>query len=92
MRLRFLDAQTNDAAFVGRQLRTGWRLMRASAKANHATFLTMSGAMTPAGLHRSCIVPMVQKGLVDVLTVLARSGKVVQARVDAADGNWLGGS
>ena len=33
-----------------------------------------------------------EKGLVYVLTVLARSGKVTQARVDAADGHWLGGS
>ena len=32
------------------------------------------------------------KGLVYVLTVLSRSGKVVQARVDAVNGNWLGGS
>ena len=32
------------------------------------------------------------KGLVYVLTVLARNGKVTQARVDAADGQWLGGS
>ena len=32
------------------------------------------------------------KGLVYVLTVLARNGKVTQARVDASDGHWLGGS
>jgi uncharacterized membrane protein YkoI len=32
------------------------------------------------------------KGLVYVLTVLARNGKVTQARVDATDGHWLGGS
>ncbi len=32
------------------------------------------------------------KSLVYVLTVLSRSGKVLQARVDAADGHWLGGS
>jgi uncharacterized membrane protein YkoI len=31
------------------------------------------------------------KGLVYVLTVLARNGKVTQARVDAASGDWLGG-
>ena len=31
------------------------------------------------------------KGHVYVLTVLARNGKVTQARVDAADGHWLGG-
>jgi deoxyhypusine synthase len=34
----------------------------------HTVFLTVSGAMTPAGLHRSCLVPLVQRGLVDVLT------------------------
>jgi hypothetical protein len=34
----------------------------------------------------------VTKGLVYVLTVLARNGKVTQARVDASDGHWLGGS
>ena len=33
-----------------------------------------------------------ERGLVYVLTVLARDGKVLQARVDAADGDWLGGS
>jgi deoxyhypusine synthase len=55
-------------AFVGRQVRTGWQLMKRSITDNNAVFLTMSGAMTPAGLHRSCVVPMVQRGLVDVLT------------------------
>ena len=33
-----------------------------------------------------------EKGLVYVLTVLARNGKVMQARVDAANGHWLGAS
>jgi deoxyhypusine synthase len=55
-------------AFVGRQVRTAYQLMRRSIADDKAVFLTMSGAMTPAGLHRSCIVPMVQRGLVDVLT------------------------
>lgn len=55
-------------AFVGRQVRTAYRLMKKSIEANNAVFLTMSGAMTPAGLHRSCIVPMVQRGFIDVLT------------------------
>jgi uncharacterized membrane protein YkoI len=32
-----------------------------------------------------------EKGLVYVLTVLARDGKVTQAMVDAADGHWLDG-
>ncbi len=33
-----------------------------------------------------------ERGLVYVLTVLAHDGKVLQARVDAADGHWLDGS
>ncbi len=55
-------------AFVGRQLRTAYQLMDRCASDRHTVFLTMSGAMTPAGLHRSCLVPLVQAGLVDVLT------------------------
>lgn len=55
-------------AFVGRQVRTAYELMSRCATGEHAVFCTMSGAMTPAGLHRSCLVPMVQRGLVDVLT------------------------
>jgi deoxyhypusine synthase len=54
-------------AFVGRQVRTGWELMRKCAREGHAVFLTLSGAMTPAGLHRSCIIPLIEAGLVDVL-------------------------
>lgn len=55
-------------AFVGRQVRTAFDLMARSVSGGHAIFLTMSGAMTPAGLHRSCIVPLVQRGCIDVLT------------------------
>ncbi len=55
-------------AFVGRQVRTAYELMFRCATEGHTVFLTMSGAMTPAGLHRSCIVPLVQRGLVDVIT------------------------
>jgi deoxyhypusine synthase len=55
-------------AFVGRQVRTAYELMVRSLEGGHHVFLTMSGAMTPAGLHTSCIVPMVQAGMVDVLT------------------------
>lgn len=55
-------------AFVGRQVRTAFELMSRCASSDHVVFCTMSGAMTPAGLHRSCLVPLVQRGLVDVLT------------------------
>jgi deoxyhypusine synthase len=55
-------------AFVGRQLRTAWQLMHTCTTGNHGVFLTVSGAMTPAGLHASCLVPMVRAGFVDCLT------------------------
>jgi deoxyhypusine synthase len=57
-------------AFVGRQVRTGFELMRrcVTSPQRHAVFLTLSGAMTPAGLHRSVVVPLVQRGLIDALT------------------------
>ncbi len=55
-------------AFVGRQVREAHRLMRESTLGGNAVFATMSGAMTPAGLHRSCIVPLMERGLIDVLT------------------------
>lgn len=55
-------------AYVGRQVRTAYQLLRKAILDDHTVFLTVSGAMTPAGLHRSCLVPLVQRGLVDVLT------------------------
>jgi deoxyhypusine synthase len=55
-------------AFVGRQIRTAWQLMARSIEEDATVFATLSGAMTPAGLHQSCIVPMIQNGLIDVLT------------------------
>lgn len=57
-------------AFVGRQVRTGFELMRrcVSGAPRHTVFLTLAGAMTPAGLHRSVVVPLIQRGLVDCLT------------------------
>jgi deoxyhypusine synthase len=42
--------------------------MRASIERDSAVFLTMSGAMTPAGLHQSCIIPLIERGLVDCIT------------------------
>jgi uncharacterized membrane protein YkoI len=55
-------------------------------RAMHVVRARVAGEVVKARLCRQ------DKSLVYVLTVLSRSGKVVQARVDAADGNWLGGS
>jgi deoxyhypusine synthase len=55
-------------AYVGRQERTAFELMRRSSQDDTCTFMTMSGAMTPAGLHQSCVIPLIERGLVDCLT------------------------
>jgi deoxyhypusine synthase len=55
-------------AYVGRQERTAYELMRRSIETDCAVFLTFSGAMTPAGLHQSCLIPLVERGIVDCIT------------------------
>jgi deoxyhypusine synthase len=55
-------------AYVGRQERTAYELMRRSIEQDCAVFLTFSGAMTPAGLHQSCLIPLIDRGLIDCIT------------------------
>ena len=55
-------------AYVGRGLREAHRLMRTSIEEDHAVFATLSGAMTPAGMHQSCVIPMVERGFIQCLT------------------------
>jgi deoxyhypusine synthase len=55
-------------AYVGRQERTAFGLMQRSVHEDCAVFLTLSGAMTPAGLHQSCIIPLIERGVVDCIT------------------------
>jgi deoxyhypusine synthase len=55
-------------AYVGRQERTAFELMRRSVAEDCAIFMTLSGAMTPAGLHQSCLIPLIERGIVDCLT------------------------
>lgn len=55
-------------AYVGRQERTAYELMRRSVEENCSIFMTLSGAMTPAGLHQSCLIPLIERGLVSCLT------------------------
>jgi deoxyhypusine synthase len=55
-------------AYVGRQERTAYDLMRRSVDEDCAIFFTFSGAMTPAGLHQSCIIPLLERGLIDCIT------------------------
>ena len=55
-------------AYVGRQERTAFQLMKKSIVEGHAVFLTLSGAMTPAGLHQSCLIPLLERGVIDCIT------------------------
>ena len=55
------------------------------AKAMRVVKAKLGGEVVKARLCRQ------ERGFVYVLTVLARDGKVTQARVDAADGRWLDG-
>jgi uncharacterized membrane protein YkoI len=78
-----LTPQERDAAIAARKAVPLARVMRV-VKAK------VAGEVVNARLCRQ--ETGATKGLVYVLTVLARNGKVTQARVDAADGHWLGGS
>lgn len=55
-------------AYVGRQERTAYELMCRSIEEDATVFLTLSGAMTPAGLHQSCLIPLLERGIVSCLT------------------------
>ncbi len=55
-------------AYVGRQERTAFELMKRSVADDAAVFLTLSGAMTPAGLHQSCLIPLLERGIIDCIT------------------------
>jgi len=55
-------------AYVGRQERIAFELMRRSIEEDCSVFLTLSGAMTPAGLHQSCLIPLIERGIVSALT------------------------
>ncbi|HET9451755.1 MAG TPA: deoxyhypusine synthase family protein [Aggregicoccus sp.] len=56
------------SAYVGRQERTAFELMQQSMKQDASVFLTLSGAMTPAGLHQSCLIPLIERGVISAIT------------------------
>ena len=60
--------ETAFGAYVGRQERTAFELMRRSMEEDCSIFLTLSGAMTPAGLHQSCLIPLIERGVISAIT------------------------
>lgn len=55
-------------AFVGRELAGGYRIIRRMIAEDHTIVLTLSGAMTPANLAATSVIPLIQAGLVDLIT------------------------
>lgn len=55
-------------AYVGRQERTAFELLRKAVEEDYSLFATLSGAMTPAGLHQSCLIPLIERGIIESLT------------------------
>jgi deoxyhypusine synthase len=60
--------ERNFPAFAGRGLREAHRLMRTSIEEDHVVFATLSGAMTPAGMHQSCVIPLIEAGFIHCIT------------------------
>lgn len=54
-------------AFVGRELRTGYEIIRRMIEEDHTIVLALSGAMTPASLHTTCLIPLIKAGIIDIL-------------------------
>src|SRR5260370_24481063 len=42
--------------------------MRRSMEEDCSIFPPLSGAMTPAGLHQSCLIPLIERGVISALT------------------------
>lgn len=55
-------------AFVGREVATAYKIIRRMIEEDHTIVLTLSGAMTPAALHTTCLIPLLRVGIVDILT------------------------
>lgn len=59
--------QTAFQAFVGRELRTAYQIIKRMIEEDHTIVLSLSGAMTPASLHTTCLIPLVKAGIIDIL-------------------------
>lgn len=55
-------------AYVGRELKTAYQIIKRMIEKDHTIVLAFSGAMTPADFGASCIVPFIKAGFVDIIT------------------------
>jgi uncharacterized membrane protein YkoI len=93
--LALAGAATDVAAAADRKACLTPEQRRAAIATHKAVPLTRAMRTVKSRLHGDVVNARLcqrEKGLVYVLTVLARDGKVTEAMVDAADGHWLDGS
>jgi len=55
-------------AYVGREVKNAYEIIKRMIEKDHTIVLAFSGAMTPADIGVSCIVPMIKAGYVDIIT------------------------
>lgn len=55
-------------AFVGREVRTAYEIIKRMIEKDHTIVLAFSGAMTPADFGVSCIIPLMKAGFIDIIT------------------------
>ncbi len=55
-------------AFVGREVQTAYEIIRRMITEDHTIVMSVSGAMTPADLGTTCIIPLIKAGIIDILT------------------------
>ncbi|MDD2753496.1 MAG: deoxyhypusine synthase family protein [Candidatus Portnoybacteria bacterium] len=55
-------------AYVGREVKNAYQIIRRMIEKDHTIVLALSGAMTPADFGVSCIIPLIKSGLVDIIT------------------------
>ncbi len=55
-------------AFGAREVRNAYKIIKHMIEKDHTIVLAVSGAMTPADLGVSCIIPLIKSGIVDIIT------------------------
>jgi deoxyhypusine synthase len=55
-------------AYVGRELKRAYEIIKKMIEKDHTIVLAISGAMTPADFGASCIIPFIKAGFVDIIT------------------------
>lgn len=55
-------------AYVGRELKYAYEIIKRMIEKDHTIVLAISGAMTPVDFAVSCIIPMIKAGFIDIIT------------------------